>query len=173
VSVALSLLVIGLILLGRSAPSQHDDLAGMTPLEINFASDVSLLGFRLPEDNIAPGETLSLTVYLQALRGDLPNYTLRVALVDAGQTLAEAQHIAADGWFSSEWPSDRYLRYDLRLDVPLGAEATSARIEVQLLGCETTAYIAACEAPFALLSFDSRGRPLGDSITLAPEISIR
>jgi hypothetical protein len=112
-----------------------------------------------------------MTVYLQAISADIPNYTLRAALISTedGQTLAESQVIAPGGWFSSEWPPDRTIQEHISLGIPSDAAPGSYQIALQLIGCESQANIGACEAPFALLSFDARGRPLGDT----PEISIR
>jgi hypothetical protein len=169
--VLLGLLVTLLIFVGRALPQQSHGLAQMTPLQINFASDVRLLGFELSQESTSPGDTLLMTVYLQAISADIPNYALRAALISTedGQTLAESQVIAPGGWFSSEWPPDRTIQEHISLGIPSDAAPGSYQIALQLIGCESQANIGACEAPFALLSFDARGRPLGDT----PEISIR
>lgn len=84
-------------------------------VEARFGEEIALLGFDLDADQIAPGDTLHLTLYWQALdRPDVP-YTVFVHLLDADEKLWSQQDnmpvrntIPATCWIPAEFITDPY-----------------------------------------------------------------
>ncbi|HEY75198.1 MAG TPA: glycosyltransferase family 39 protein [Thermoflexia bacterium] len=64
------------------------------PIEINFGDRMALVGYRLSDRVVRPGDTITLTLYWRGLRPMDVNYTISAQLIDAQQRKA-AQ---SDGW---------------------------------------------------------------------------
>lgn len=58
---------------------------GWTPVEANFANQVKLLGYVLPNRQVEPGSGLPLTLYWQSLAPVLPDLLTYAVLLDAHQ----------------------------------------------------------------------------------------
>ncbi len=91
-----------------------------TPLTVNFADEIQLLGFAAT-NNVRSGESTTLTLYW-SLR-DAPiseDYSALVQLVDAqGIVIAESSDFYIGGVATSNWLPDYYLQEQVIVDIPL------------------------------------------------------
>ena len=72
----------------RVTPSRADV---PNPQAHNFNNEILLYGYEYSGRDLTPGDTLTVTLYWEALRDDLPPYTVQVRLVDAqGREYARA-----------------------------------------------------------------------------------
>jgi mannosyltransferase len=82
-------------------------------LDLQLGEDVRLLGYALGSTAVAPGESLLLTLYWQALAPMQERYTVFTHLLDGnGQILAQVDSEPAGGG----WPTDRWLPGDVVRD---------------------------------------------------------
>lgn len=93
-----------------------------TPLQLGFDDQLALLGSSLPEQGIAAGKSLPLTLYWRAQQPLARAYRLALALTDDdGLVWAAMDTAPLQGAFStSEWPADALIRDPLDLDLPPG-----------------------------------------------------
>ncbi len=94
--------------------------------ERDLAPDIRLLGYDFPTREVAPGGTLRVALYWQALQDVQRDYVLAVELTDTiGDIWAEQRNRPVDGTYpSTEWDKDEILRdwHDVALppDTPQG-----------------------------------------------------
>ena len=96
-------------------PHSFDVPSFAFPVGANFSERIRLLGYDLELGSVRPGETLSLTLYWQALSTIDTSYTVFVHLVD-GEGQIWAQHDAVPGqgtlptagWVEGEIVTDHY-----------------------------------------------------------------
>lgn len=141
---------------------------------------IDLLAYDLePVGQSGPGDTITLTLYWRAVRPDLPNYQVNVAvepLGDSQQRIGFAQHRHPGMIPSSQWPlwslMDRYVvdRYSLRLDK--NATNGGYNIIVQVGRCNQAAPFP-CETIEPLFVRDGRGTYQGQRIVLPVVITVR
>jgi hypothetical protein len=87
------------------------------PLEINFASSVTLLGYNVDREKLAPGETLELTLFWRCERLLPIPYTVFTHLLSSDQTRLwggkdnqpQDGHYPTTAWQPGETIVDRYL----------------------------------------------------------------
>jgi hypothetical protein len=103
-------------------PPPHD----YVPVEATLGDQVRLLGYRLDRPVVAPGETVELTLYWEALSPLEQSYHVFTHLYRDGEMWGQADGIPQCGlwptlrWQPGEIMADRY-RLTLRPDTPAGA----------------------------------------------------
>jgi hypothetical protein len=131
------------------------------PLMARFGEAVSLLGYDLEEDEIAPGDVLYLTLYWQAQQQMDVSYTVFVHILDAqnriwGQrdSVPDGGQYPTTGWIEGEVVEDKY-------EIPVDPSAPPGEylIEVGL-------YDAAQPAYPRLPVLDEQGQITGDRALL-------
>lgn len=132
------------------------------PVRARFGERITLLGYELDAEAIAPGETLALTLYWQALGPVETGYTVFTHLMDAQERIwAQHDGLPADG----ARPTDRWEVGELVVDrhaLTVSPEAPPGlyQLEVGLYRADTGA---------RLLALDGDGQPLaGDRVLLCP-----
>lgn len=137
------------------------------PLTAHFGEVVSLLGYDLETDEVAPGDALHLTLYWQAHQEMDVSYTVFVHLLDAQNRIWGQRDSVPDGgqypttaWLEGEVVEDEY-------EVPVDPAAPSGEylIEVGL-------YDAAQPGYPRLPVLDNQGQVIGDRVLLR-EVEIK
>ena len=137
------------------------------PLTARFGEVVSLLGYDLEADEIAPGEMLHLTLYWQAQQGMDVSYTVFVHLLDAQNRIWGQQDSVPDrgqypttGWLEGEVVEDEY-------EIPVDSSAPPGEylIEVGLYDATQPGYP-------RLPIMDEQGQIIGDRVLLR-EVEIK
>ena len=131
------------------------------PLTAHFGEVVSLLGYDLKTDEIAPGDVLHLTLYWQAQQQMDVSYTVFVHLLDAQNRIWGQRDSAPDrgqypttGWLEGEVVADEY-------EIPVDPAAPSGEclIEVGLYDAAQAGYP-------RLPVLDEQGQVIGDRVLL-------
>jgi len=137
------------------------------PLIAHFGKVVSLLGYDLEEDEIAPGEVLHLTLYWQAQQQMDVSYTVFVHLLDAqnriwGQrdSVPDRGQYPTTGWLEGEVVEDEY-------EIPVDPVVPSGEYLV-----EVGLYDAAQPGYPRLPVLDEQGQITGDRVLLR-EVKIK
>jgi len=132
-----------------------------TPLRARFGDSIQLLGYDLPVTIFVPGETVSLTLYWQALRPVEGDYKVFTHLLDpTGQVRGQKDSVPASGtrptagWAKGEIIIDKY-----EIPLPPDAPAGSYQIEIGLYDAATIVRLPA---------YDAGGSPLTDDRLLLP-----
>lgn len=169
VVVALVLITLGVLLLPLQLNQPSNHLAQIERLPRISEGGLDLLGYTL--DYHPSQRRIDLSLYWQAVRPNLPNYTVAVQLIDAntGQIGQQQSRVAPGGWLTSLWKLDQYMvdTYRFGLDDSL-SDTVSVAIVVQR--CNPLSELLACENPDALQFFDPLGTPTGESIRLPRSI---
>ncbi len=151
----------------RSRQRQFEVPPIENPLTARFGEVMSLLGYDLEEDEIAPGDVLHLTLYWQAQQEMDVSYTVFVHLLDAqnriwGQrdSVPDGGQYPTTGWLEGEVVEDEY-------EIPVDPAAPSGEylIEVGL-------YDAAQPGYPRLPVLDEQGQIIGDRVLLR-EVKIK
>ncbi len=127
---------------------------------VNFGDQIALLGYNASGDSFAPGDTLDLTLYWQALRKLDIDYQVFVHLLDSeGNLVAQSDKLNPGEFPTRRWPLDRYVpdehRLTLPADLPPGEYTVATGLWVQGDG-------------WRLPVFDAAGQPTGDRADLFP-----
>jgi mannosyltransferase len=138
-------------------------LAGDTiqhPLHADLGGQVRLEGYTLSADRVAPGETLLLTLYWQALAPMAERYTVFTHLLDAGQRIRAQMDSEPQG---GSLPTDRWavgqgVRDNYALTVPADAAPGPYVLETGMYRLEDLTRLPVRDP-------DS-GLPLGDRVLL-------
>jgi 4-amino-4-deoxy-L-arabinose transferase-like glycosyltransferase len=117
------------------------------PIVANLGDQVELLGYDLSTDTVAPGDTLTLTLYWQALREMDESYTVFTHLVAADGTIVGQKDNPPVG---GSYPTDLWLSGEVVVDVyeiPISADAAPGEhtLEVGLYIAETGARLPVLE----------------------------
>jgi hypothetical protein len=137
------------------------------PLAARYGEVVSLLGYDLEEDEVAPGDVLHLTLYWQAQQEMDVSYTVFVHLLDAQNRILGQQdsvpgrgQYPTTGWLEGEVVEDEY-------EIPVDPSAPFGEylIEVGL-------YDAAQPGYPRLPVLDDQGQVIGDRV-LVREVKIK
>ena len=105
----------------------------------NFGDQIALLGYAVDGESAAPGETLELTLFWQALRPLDIEYQVFVHVLDAsGQLVAQSDKINPGEFPTHRWPTNRYVpdthRLALPPDLPPGDYTVTTGLWVQSEG---------------------------------------
>jgi 4-amino-4-deoxy-L-arabinose transferase-like glycosyltransferase len=135
------------------------------PRQANLGAQVEFLGYDLDRDEVAPGETLHLTLYWRALAPMEASYTVFTHLLDGANQIRAQQDNPPQGgsypttlWAPGEVVADPYA-LTVQADAPAGPHV----IEVGLYLAETGQ---------RLPVLDAAGRVSGDRI-LVHEVEVR
>jgi len=141
------------------------------PQEATFGKTIRLLGYRLDGESdgrliVRPGDTLTLTLYWQAIARPERSYTVFTHLLDAGgqirgqqDSLPGAGTLPTRSWLPGEVLTDTYS-----LPVALDAPAGEYRLEVGFYEADGGA---------RLPVFDAAGQPAGDRVILDRGVTVR
>lgn len=132
-----------------------------TPLRARFGESIQLLGYDLPRITFAPGDTVPLTLYWQALRAIEGDYKVFTHLLDpAGQLRGQQDSVPVGGarpttgWIKDEIIIDQY-------EIPLSPDAPAGTYQIEIGLYEATTIM-------RLPAFDAGGNPLPDNRVLLP-----
>lgn len=134
------------------------------PVNAQFDSLVTLLGFDVSSDSVRPGEALDVSLYWQVEAQPPGNYLLFVHLMDSAGTMVAQRdtHPGLGNFPTSLWqPGDRFVEH-IRVQVPETAYAPEkATLSIGLYAPDS----------YRLAVSDASGEALGDSLALT-EIAI-
>lgn len=120
--------------------------------------EIRLLGYDLAGESIAPGATLSLNLYWQALADVQGDYLALIQVKDqAGQVWGQVRERPVAGTYPTPlWQEGEFLRD--RYEVPLSAEtpAGQCQLTVGLVDAATGSLVG--ETTLSLLTVEGRGR---------------
>lgn len=86
----------------------------------DFGGEIALLGFDLSSTHLKPGRTLDVTVYWNARQAMTETYQSFVHVVyPEGHIWTQSDHLNPAGFPTNLWPTDRYVRDQHRLALPL------------------------------------------------------
>lgn len=124
----------------------------------NFGDQIALLGHTEVDSRSAPGETVDLTLYWQALRQLDISYQSFIHILDSdGNLVAQSDKLNPGEFPTKRWPTDKYVpdahHVVLPSDLSPGEYAVVAGIWVQSEG-------------WRLPVFDEDGQPVGDNVEL-------
>jgi hypothetical protein len=169
-------------LLPRMAPERFAQrvpsgvVPGATPLPRALQGGVDLLAYDLtPHTALKPGDTLAVQLYWRAVRPDLPDYQVSLALVALNapeERLLFEQHrhpaqLPTSVW--ARWPLfDHYVRDAYILRVPADAPVGEYQVVVHMERCARTD-LCPCAQGEPLFVLDPYGSRLGQQIVL-PEV---
>ncbi|HLA42206.1 MAG TPA: hypothetical protein VJZ27_02155, partial [Aggregatilineales bacterium] len=161
-------LAIFIILAGRAINMEHSNLTRIQRFPIVFEGGIDLLGYDLPENEVENGDILSLTLFWEAARPNLPDYQIDVGLVnsDSGQVVAVQRHRAPGDRATSYWQEGHYVEDIYYLRLPDDLSAGDYHLAVQVLRCRSAYRFGECEEPQPLQAFDPRGTPAGERVNL-------
>lgn len=131
------------------------------PVDLDLGGQVRLLGYALDRDEVAPGETLLLTLYWQALAPMEERYTVFTHLLDAsGQIHAQVDsEPQGGGWPTDRWAPGELVRDNYALTVDTAAVPGPHALEVGM-------YLLATMDRLPVRDPES-GAELGDRIVVA------
>ena len=104
----------------RAIPASSPDYAIEHPTDFRADGVIRLAGYHLPDEPLAPGQTLPLTLYWQGLAPMTEDYQVFVHLVDeAGRQVAGYDKTPVDGWWpTSLWEPGQTFDDDYPLVIP-------------------------------------------------------
>ncbi|MDP2727009.1 MAG: hypothetical protein Q8P59_05660, partial [Dehalococcoidia bacterium] len=127
-------------------------------LDVNYGNLVKLLGYRMEDSSLKPGQPLTITLYWQALAAPRKNYTLFLHAFDAwGNTLGQMDVLLGErGYPTAAWRTGDALEetYTLTLEEP--------KERPSLVRFEAGLYL--FPSMERLQALDPQGRPLGTSV---------
>jgi len=138
---------------GKSGTIQH-------PLRVDLGDQVRLLGYTLSAEQIAPGDTLLLTLYWQALTPIPVRYTVFTHLLDASERIVAQvdSEPQGGGMPTDRWGVGQIIQDNYALTVNPNASSGPHVVEAGMYLLETLKRLPARDA-------DS-GTPLGDRVLL-------
>jgi mannosyltransferase len=109
------------------------------PLRTDLGDRVRLLGYALSAEKVAPGETLLLTLYWQALAPMEESYTVFTHLLDAGQQIQAQMDSEPQGGGlpTNRWTVGQIVQDNYALTVAAGASPGPHVLEVGMYLLET------------------------------------
>ncbi|MBC7251865.1 MAG: glycosyltransferase family 39 protein, partial [Anaerolineae bacterium] len=130
-------------------------------LDVNFGDQMRLLGYQIGTDTVHPGETMSVTLYWQAMTTMDTDYTVFVHLLDeTGIVVAQRDTYPGLGNApTSTWQAGEAIADTYPIPIPSTTYAPSrAQLEVGLYNHRT---------PQRLPVYEADGIPRGDSLRFA------
>jgi len=108
----------------EARPAQHK-------LQVNFSDQVALLGYDLPNLEVALDREIPLTLYWKAIQPVPVDYSVFVHLVRPPEHLwGQDDHLNPADFPMTRWPTDKYVRDRHRLPVLPGTPPGEYEIEV-------------------------------------------
>jgi hypothetical protein len=103
-------------------------------LDVNFSDQAKLVGLDLPQNKVAAGGSLPLTLHWQALAPLDRNWTVFVHLLDDDeQIISQQDQIPGAGQFpTTSWLMGEYLLDSYNLLIPAGTPSGTYRLEIGL-----------------------------------------
>lgn len=130
------------------------------PLHLDLGDQVRLLGYALSAARVAPGDTLLLTLYWEALLPVAERYTVFTHLLDAsGQIRAQMDSEPQGGALpTNRWPVGQVVQDNYALIVSPEAKPGFYLLEVGMYSLESLERLPVCDP--------ESGEPLGDRVVL-------
>ena len=89
--------------------------------QANFAGEIELIGYDLPQKPVRPGDKLDVVLYWRALKPPAENYQ---SFVHVAQPLdrvwAQEDHLNPGGLPTRRWPTDAYVWDEYVIEIPPG-----------------------------------------------------
>jgi hypothetical protein len=166
---ALLLVVLNAVLIGPKGWMRLESPAlTAIPAGVDLYADLdgqfALIGYDGPE-TARPGQTVSITLYWQALLSPDKNYQVFVHLVDgAGQLVAQSDRLNPGDFPTRHWPTDKYVRDTHKLALPQGLTPGTYYLMAGL-------WLAGQGERLPVV--DSTGRTIGDSVLLSRSLVVK
>ena len=107
-------------------PAQIDTFA-------NFGGQIALIGIDRSQEEVQPGDTITVNVYWKAQQPlDINYQSFLHVLRDDGSLLTQADHLNPGDYPTRRWPLDKYVRDDFVLTIPADAPPGSYLVSVGL-----------------------------------------
>ncbi len=136
-------------------PRQWSRPKPSNPVQANFAGQIRLLGYDLPQAEIKPGETVSLTLYWETLAPPAQSLTLFIQLIDPA-TGAPAAGFDAPPAFDTRFWQTGYLIPDSRsLVIPADLPPDEYRLTIGWYRPDTLARLPLVDMPGDALSLQA------------------
>ena len=131
----------------------------------DFSGEIALLGFDLSDTSLKPGSTLDVTVYWNAQQMLTNTYQSFVHVVyPEGHIWTQSDHLNPAGFPTNLWPTDRYIRDQHRLVLPLDMPEGEYSISVGI-------YLLSSNTRLPVLWAESGAR--ADNVILSETIRVR
>jgi methionine-rich copper-binding protein CopC len=112
--------------------------AAQTPLQLNFADQVTLMGYDLSSATVQPGDTLEVTLYWKARQNLVDDYSAFVQLVDEEKNIyAQMDSLNPGSYPAHLWEPNEYNRDQHEIHIPLGTPPGEYSLGVGLYNPET------------------------------------
>jgi hypothetical protein len=141
------------------------ELGLSNPMLTTLGGQVRLLGYELESESIRAGETLSLTLYWQALRPMAFSYSVFTHLLDrSNQVAAQDDGVPRDGTYPTTlWQPGEVVADPYRIAIGPDVAPGLYQLEAGMYRAETAKRLAV---------IDANGQPLPDDRILLPEITV-
>jgi hypothetical protein len=107
--------------------------AAQMPLQVNFADQVTLMGYDLSSARLRPGDTLKATLYWKARQNLVTDYSAFAQLVDEQRNIyAQMDNLNPGGYPTHLWQPDEYNRDQHDIYIPPGTPPGEYSIGVGL-----------------------------------------
>ncbi len=111
---------------GEAVPAQHQ-------LAANFADEIELIGYDLPERRVHPGDMLPVVLYWRALTALEENYQSFVHVAEPLDVAwTQEDHLNPGGLPTARWPQDKYVWDEYRIQIPHNMPPGEYRVHVGL-----------------------------------------
>ncbi len=139
-----------------------DPSAIQQPLSIDLGDQVRLLGYALSAEQVAPGDTLLLTLYWQALAPIPERYTVFTHLLDSSDRIVAQidSEPQGGGLPTDQWGTDQVIQDNYALVIDPNAGSGLHVVEVGMYLLETLERLSIRDA--------NSGTPLGDRVLIGP-----
>lgn len=150
-------------------PEPGIDLLGSIGLESRTDTGLQLLAYRISDNEVRPGDTLSLTLYWQALRFLPDNYMVQLSLFStSGDRVLSSEPAHPGGRPSRGWPTTRYIADPHWLEIPPDIQTGTYALTIELITCEPD-----CFTGTRSTFFDRDGQTAGTLFSLPTLIRIQ
>ena len=124
--------LLGEVRVERGAPARQATLHFRHTTPARFGEAIALLGYEIDKPVAAAGETLGLTLYWQALREDLPDWTVFTHLLYEGEPTRLYGQRDSQPVFGA-YPTPHWQRGEVvkdRYDIPIDPQAPAGRYRI-------------------------------------------
>ncbi len=146
---ALSTMAVSLLVLKIGYVDTHDTFfkrafdgltvkAAQTPLQVNFADQVTLMGYDLSAATLEPGDTLNVVLYWKARQSLVSDFSVFAQLVDEEKNIyAQKDSLNPGGYPTHLWDLDEYNRDQHQIYIPPGTPPGEYALGVGLYDPDT------------------------------------